>query len=120
MAVMQGKVTKGGRFITVAGKRRYMPKGCDPIIGPQLAKVAGRDVEVLVAKDVVLAVRVLEWKPELKIPRIIVCYLCPPHIVFNEEILRAIEPPITRKLVQSGYLAPAVAEQLNEWTAARR
>ena len=116
MAVKQGKVMERELYIEVEGGKHYMPKGCDPIIGPQLEKIAGHEVEVLMAKDVVLAVRVKDEVPHVKFP-VIVCYMCPPHVVFDERILAAIEPVITESLVKSGYLEASVVKQLNEWKA---
>jgi len=116
MTVKRGKVIERELFIEVEGEKHYMPKGCDPIIGPQLEALAGKEVEVLIAKDIVLAIRaVTELDPKFK--RRIICYMCPPHIVFDPDILTKIEPIITESLLQSGYLDKSVAEQLNGWKA---
>lgn len=116
MAVKRGKVTERELYIEVEGGKHYMPKGCDPIIGPQLEKIAGHEVEVLMANNVVLAVRVIDGIPPIRI-RPILCYLCPPHIVFEPGVMEHIEPIITELLVKSGYLDASVVKVLNEWKA---
>lgn len=114
MAIARGKVLAKELYIEVKGGRHYMPKGCDPIIGPQLEAIAGHEVEVLMAKDVVLAIRLIEELPWIDW-RVILCYLCPPDIVFPPDIIRKIEPLITESLLESGYLDRGVVEQLNEF-----
>ena len=116
MAVRKGKVIERKLFIEVEGEKYYMPKGCDPIIGPQLEMVAGQEIELLMTKDVILALRAKSLIDPHKII-VITCYLCPPFIVFEPEIMRKIEPLITESLLQSGYLDKGVVEQLNGWKA---
>jgi hypothetical protein len=117
---MRGKVIERELSVYVEGERHFMPKGCDPIIGPQLEAFAGKEVDVLMAKDVVLAIRALEPEEVLPLPPIIICYLCPPHIVFDPKILMRIEPLITESLLESGYLDKGVVEQLHGWQAEYR
>jgi hypothetical protein len=116
MAVAKGRVLAKELFIEVEGRRHYVPKGCDPVIGPQLEAMAGMDVEVLMAKDTVLAIRLPERVPHIKWP-IITCYLIPPEVVFDPEIFMRVEPLITDILLESGYLSQTVVGQLNEFKA---
>lgn len=116
MPVKRGRVIERGRAVEVEGERHFMPKGCDPIIGPRLKEFAGKEVEVLMVRDVVLAIRALE--PQLMRPPfrpVITCYLCPPDVVFDPQIMAKIEPLITESLLKSGYLDKKVAAQLGQW-----
>lgn len=121
MSVKRGKVIEIERKLSVQveKERHFMPKGCDPIIGPQLEAFVGQEVEVLMAKDVVLAIRALERVEKFRWP-IITCYLCPPDVVFHPEILAKVEPLITESLLESGYLDESVVKQLRGWQAEYR
>lgn len=57
MPVKKGRGTERRLAVEVEGERHFMPKGCDPITGPQLEELAGKEVEVLMVRDVVLAIR---------------------------------------------------------------
>lgn len=120
MSVMRGKVIERELSVYVEGERHFMPKGCDPIIGPQLEAFAGQEIEVLMAQETVLAIRPLEWEPEMKIPPIILCYLVALEIAFRWEIMEKIQPLITESLLESGYLDKSVVEQLHGWQAEYR
>ncbi len=113
MAVIRGTVSKRAPYIQTADGKIYMPKGCDPIIGPQIQALAGTEVEVLVAKNTVLAIRVPREAVGgiIKVPRIY-CYFCPAHIAFDPDIMTEIGPIITKSLVKSGYLDNKVAEEI--------
>lgn len=114
-----GKVIKDkrGYAVEVEGKKYYPPKGCDPIMDPQLEALVDKDVDVLFAKDEILALRPVEKlvKPQWPWPPIITCYLILPDIVFDPRILLKIEPMITESLVESGYLELEVVQQLHKW-----
>jgi hypothetical protein len=115
MSVKRGKVVERQRYIDVEGERLFVPKECDPIIGPQLEALAEREIEVLMAQDTVLAIRPIELEPEIEIPPIILCYLVPLAIAFEWTIMRKIQPLITESLLESGYLDKGVVQQLHEW-----
>lgn len=116
--VAKGRVTrdKKGYAVEIEGKKYYPPKGCDPIMDPILKALVEKDVEVLFAREVILAIRALE-RVELpfKIPPVITCYLCPPFEVFKPEIMDRIAPLITKSLLESGYLESEIVEQLEVW-----
>ncbi len=114
MPVMRGKVTPKELVVEVEGRQHFMPKGCDPIIGPHLEKLAGKPIEVLMAKDMVLAVRSLEEDRARRI--IITCYLCPPELVFREDILEKIAPIITQELVEARILDKTNLEEHTEFS----
>jgi hypothetical protein len=122
MSVKRGKVTETviekRLSIVVEGEQYFAPKECDPIIGPQLEAFAGQEVEVLMAKDTVLAIRPLKELLEKVI--VITCYFCPLEVAFAPDIMKKIEPFITESLLESGYLGESVVERLSEWHKAPR
>ena len=73
--VAKGRVTRDekGYLVVIEGRKFYPPKGCDPIMDPQLKALVDKDVEVLFTQKEILAIRALE-KVELplRIP-VIIC-----------------------------------------------
>lgn len=118
MAIATGKVLARRLAIEVDGREHYLPKECDPIIGRQLQRAVGHEVEVLMARDTILAFRAKDPEKEIEIP-ITVCYYVAAEIAFDESILPKINPVITRALVESGYLDQQTERQLEEFQAGR-
>ena len=116
MSVKKGIVIEEKRYkISVDGEDFYIPEGCIPTKEAQLEALANKRVEVLMAGKEILAIRVIDKIRDIKIPPIITCYLLPPDIVFNPEILEKIQPVITKQLLRSGVLQKDVVEQLEAW-----
>ena len=115
MAVKRGTVAARQFVVEVDGQEYVVPKGCSTIKASQLRAIAGKEVEVLMSRDTVLAIRILD--PDIKFGPIITCYLMPPDIVFDDRVLARIEPMITEQLVESGVLDREVAGRLREWHA---
>lgn len=113
MPVMTGRVEARRIVVEVEGRPHVVPRGCDVIKGKQLAQLVDQEVEVLMAKDTILAIRALD--PETLKKLLITCYLLPPEIPFDPGIMRQLEPTITKSLVKSGYLDARTAEQLADF-----
>ena len=112
--------TEKGYAINVEGRPHYIPKGCDPIMDPQLKVLAGHEAEVLIAGREILAIRVQrELAKELEIKPIITCYLVPLDVAFAPEILERVAPTVTKSLVKSGYLDEEIAVMLEKWQQVR-
>lgn len=112
--------TEKGYAINVEGRSHYIPKGCDPIMDPQLKVLAGHEAEVLIAGKEILAIRVQrELAKELEIKPIITCYLVPLDVAFSPEILERVAPTVTKSLVKSGYLDEEIAVMLEKWQQVR-
>lgn len=112
--------TERGYAINVEGREHYIPKGCDPIINPQLEVLVGQEAEVLIAGKEILAIRVpREAAKKLKIKPIITCYLIALDVAFTPEIMERIAPIVTKSLVESGYLDEEIAMTLQKWQQVR-
>ncbi len=115
MAVKKGIVSEKQFVVEVEGREYLVPEGCSTIKESQLRAIVGKDVEVLMANDTVLAIRPVDM--QYRGP-ILTCYLVPNNIAFGEEVMRKIEPMITEQLVESGYLAKDIADNLRKWQTA--
>lgn len=117
--VFRGRVIEEKRYsVEVNGEKHYVPKGCDPVLDPQLEALAsvGGEVEVLYANRQVIAFRLSDAiARKLKLPPIITCYMCPLQHVFDERVISKVQEPLTRAMVEAKYLEQEVGDQLISW-----
>lgn len=73
MAIRKGRVVTKQYVIRVGGEEHFIPKGCDPILEPQLEAIANKDVEVLMARGTVIAMRPEDKELRVKFPIITGC-----------------------------------------------
>jgi hypothetical protein len=129
MAVAKGKVNAGSSFfglylpfrfplfprryaVYVEGKRNRVSKQCDPFVGEPIKQLAGHEVEVVMSKEEIFAIRGLG--EELK-HIIVTCYLCPIVMVFTPRVLQETRKIMNQTLIEQKVIQADAVDQAEKW-----
>lgn len=130
MAVSKGKIKAGSSFlglflpfkfpllprryaVYVEGKRHLVKKHDNLFIGEGIRQLAGHNVEVLVSKGMILAIRSL--KDTLPFPIGPTCYMPPDIMYFNHDFLQMIKPIMIQTLLKENVIQKEDAELAEQW-----
>jgi hypothetical protein len=129
MAVAKGKVNAGSTFfglylpfrfplfprryaVYVEGKRNRVSKQCDPFVGETIRQLAGQEVELVISKEEIFAIRGLGEK--LK-HFIVTCYLCPIVMVFTPRVLQETRMIMNQTLIEQKVIQKDAVDVAEEW-----
>jgi len=105
----------GGYAVYVDGKRHQVSKQDDLFIGEGIRQLAGHEVEVVVSRGMVLAMRSIEEAFTHPHPIIIVCYIPAPEWYFNRDFLQNTRLIMTQTLLKEKIIQPDDAAIVGQW-----